>query len=125
MKAPGEIREHGSRFVIGMRGDVQDAGRDASVFDCLDGFWQTRTCAWGRRKLRPGRQDKNGEEQNNESSERKLRGELTMFLEAYRHFAASRDGAANGHSPRSRACTRKTASPRTITNNPHHMAFPV
>src|SRR5438445_4607538 len=63
MKAPGEIGEHGSRLVIRMRSDVQDASGYTGVFDGLHGFGHAWTGAWSWRKLGFGRRCENGSKQ--------------------------------------------------------------
>ena len=63
MKAPCEIGEHGSRFVIGMRSNVEDASGYSSVFDGFDGFREAWTGARGGRKLCLGwRRENQGKE---------------------------------------------------------------
>src|ERR1700726_2481875 len=125
MKAPCQISEHGSGFVIRVRGDVQNASGYASVFDRFHSFRQTWAGAGGRRELRLAWRRENRDKQKEKSNEGDLRRVLKMFQAIYFHLAASRGGAANGHSLRSRDCTRKTTNPKTITNNPHQMALPV
>ena len=54
VKAAGEVSEGCGAFVIGMSGDVQDAGGNARAVDGFDSFWETWTgagCGW---KLRVG-----------------------------------------------------------------------
>src|ERR1700674_2610973 len=118
MKAPCQISEHGSGFVIRVRGDVQNASGYASVFDRFHGFWQAWTGARSRRKLRLAWRRENRDKQKEKSNEGNLRRVLKMFQAIYFHLAASRGGAANGHSLRSRDCTRKTARPQKNNQKP-------
>src|ERR1700737_4026225 len=51
MDAAGEIGKHGGGFVLRMRGDVKEAGRDTGTLDGFHSFGQTGTCARRRGKL--------------------------------------------------------------------------
>jgi hypothetical protein len=51
MKAAGKIGEHGSGFVVGMSGDIEDAGGDARAVDGFHSFRKARACAGSGRKL--------------------------------------------------------------------------
>src|SRR6202030_3694763 len=123
METSREIGKHGGRFIVGVRSDVEDASGHSGAFDRFHGFRKTRTGARGRRKLGS---DAGGEDQKNERAERGLAHSQKWLCHiANFHWAPSAGGAANGHSLRSRDCTRKTARPKRITSNPHQMAFPV
>jgi hypothetical protein len=59
----GEIGEDGGGFVIGMRGDIKDAGGDARAVDGFDGFGKSGACAGSGRKLGvSGEREKAGED---------------------------------------------------------------
>src|SRR6266404_5346344 len=51
VEAAGEISEDSAAFVIGMRGDVEDARGDASGVDSFDGFGKAGARAGGGREL--------------------------------------------------------------------------
>src|SRR6516162_1204431 len=65
VKSAGEIGQHGGAFVIRVRGDVEDAGRDACGVDSLYGLSQTGAGAGSGRKLR-GRLRADHEKQDSE-----------------------------------------------------------
>src|SRR5579885_3647128 len=65
VQAPRKIGECGGAFVIGVRGDIQDARGDASRIDGLDGVGESRAGAGGGRKLRAGsKREERAEEKN-------------------------------------------------------------
>ena len=47
-----EIGEQSGGFVVGMRGDIEDARGDACAVDGFDGFREAGACSWSRGKLR-------------------------------------------------------------------------
>src|SRR6267378_1732781 len=52
VEAAGEVGEDGAAFVIGMRGDVEDARGDAGGVDGFDGFGQAGAGTGSGRELR-------------------------------------------------------------------------
>ncbi len=54
VEAASEIGEDGSAFIVGMRGDVEDARGDAGAVNGLDGFRETWAGPRRRRKLGRG-----------------------------------------------------------------------
>src|SRR5208337_205626 len=66
MEPAGEIGEDGGAFIVGMRGDVEDARGDAGAVDGFDGFGETWACARRRRKLGNGGRNAEQPEEKNE-----------------------------------------------------------
>ena len=52
VESASEIGEDGGGFIVGMRGDVEDAGGDAGAVDGFDGFREARAGAGSGGKLR-------------------------------------------------------------------------
>ncbi len=72
VESAGEIGEDGGGFIVGMRGDIEDAGGDASRVDGFDRFRKTRAGAGSGRELRAGtRGSEQGTDQNNQPSRKK------------------------------------------------------
>ena len=55
MQAAREVGEHGGGFVVGVRGDVQDAGGDTRTVNGFDGFVEARAGARSGCELREER----------------------------------------------------------------------
>ena len=58
VEAARKIGEDRSGFVVGMRGDIEDAGGHTCAVDGVDGFRKARAAAGSRRKLRASGREK-------------------------------------------------------------------
>src|SRR5271169_3970016 len=124
METPREIGEQSGGFVIGMRGDIEDARGESGAVDGFDGFWETGACSWRRGKLRRRRLRGKRCEHSAEKSCSNGSKEESIHA-ASGSFIFSKGTFANGHCRILRAQIRNASVPSAISAIPHFLAVPV